>query len=361
MTRLRGTTVVRLPELLLLVGPNTGVGHTSIVYMIESQVAVRRSDALRVMAERGLDVVDPRPAVAGGWNAGVHAPARPHRLEHRRLRELVPRRRTAGTPTLWPGSVLQFRAGLRRFDVGEYDVRQRRARGRAGRRAGGRLALRRGRGREPRQAGPRRQGRAGHRRGPRASAPGSRGRWPRAAPGSPSSASSGPSSSTVPPPCGPAAAWWEADVTDQDEMADVAADGPRRVAAGSTSSSRTPASAAAGRSRLADPASYDRVIEVNLLGSRPHGPRGAAAPPRQPRLLPADRVGGRADAGAGDGVVLRQQVRRRGVRARAGRRGAAPRRGRRRRLPVAGWTRTWSAAPTSTPRCGPHAAGCPGR
>ena len=33
-----GTTVAGFPNLFLLVGPNTGLGHNSIVFMIESQL-----------------------------------------------------------------------------------------------------------------------------------------------------------------------------------------------------------------------------------------------------------------------------------------------------------------------------------
>src|SRR5829696_3482972 len=45
----RSTTVAGFPNLFLLVGPNVGVGHTSMVYMIESQVAYV-DDALQTMA-----------------------------------------------------------------------------------------------------------------------------------------------------------------------------------------------------------------------------------------------------------------------------------------------------------------------
>ncbi len=45
----RSSTVAGFPNLFLLVGPNVGVGHTSMVYMIESQVAY---------VERALDAMD---------------------------------------------------------------------------------------------------------------------------------------------------------------------------------------------------------------------------------------------------------------------------------------------------------------
>ena len=62
MAAYKGTTVPGFPNLFMLVGPNTGQGHTSMVFIIESQVAYLR-DAIRTMraqagtprASRGRD------------------------------------------------------------------------------------------------------------------------------------------------------------------------------------------------------------------------------------------------------------------------------------------------------------------
>jgi hypothetical protein len=53
----RSSTVAGFPNLFLLVGPNVGVGHTSMVYMIESQVAYV-DDALQTMDAEGLAVLE---------------------------------------------------------------------------------------------------------------------------------------------------------------------------------------------------------------------------------------------------------------------------------------------------------------
>ncbi len=53
----RSATVAGFPNMFLLVGPNVGVGHTSMVYMIESQVAYV-DDALRTMDAEGLEVIE---------------------------------------------------------------------------------------------------------------------------------------------------------------------------------------------------------------------------------------------------------------------------------------------------------------
>ena len=91
-----GSTVAGFPNLFFLLGPNTGLGHSSMVYMIESQIA-HVMDALRHDARaRRRDDRGPaarrRTATTPSSSAGM----RGHGLEHR-LRELVPRRTRAAT------------------------------------------------------------------------------------------------------------------------------------------------------------------------------------------------------------------------------------------------------------------------
>ena len=65
MAAYKGTTVPGFPNLFMLVGPNTGQGHTSMIFIIESQVAYLR-DALKTMRKRRVrrrraDQADDRP------------------------------------------------------------------------------------------------------------------------------------------------------------------------------------------------------------------------------------------------------------------------------------------------------------
>src|SRR5256885_12504775 len=62
-----GTTVAGFPNLFIVPGPNTGLGHNSMVFMIESQIAYVL-DCLRVMGERGIGEVDARPEVQAASN-----------------------------------------------------------------------------------------------------------------------------------------------------------------------------------------------------------------------------------------------------------------------------------------------------
>ncbi|WP_324277332.1 NAD(P)/FAD-dependent oxidoreductase [Blastococcus brunescens] len=64
----RSAAVAGFPNMFLLVGPNVGVGHTSMVYMIESQVAYV-DDALQTMDAEGLAVLETTPEAQETWRS----------------------------------------------------------------------------------------------------------------------------------------------------------------------------------------------------------------------------------------------------------------------------------------------------
>ncbi|WP_121255946.1 flavin-containing monooxygenase [Nocardioides ferulae] len=120
MAAYKGTTVPDFPNLFMLVGPNTGLGHSSMVFMIESQVGYL-VDAVRTMRINSYDVVEPRRDATDAWNADLQ----------RRMGRTV--WNTGGcsswyldehgrNTTLWPRSTFAFRGALRSFDVAAYRV-----------------------------------------------------------------------------------------------------------------------------------------------------------------------------------------------------------------------------------------------
>src|SRR5262249_37167664 len=112
-----GTTVSGFPNLFLLIGPNTGLGHTSMIYMIESQLAYIL-DALRLMRQRGMQAVEPRADVQAAYNEEIQ----------RRMRGTVWTSGCASwyldaggvNSTLWPGFTWEYRWRTRRFDLASY-------------------------------------------------------------------------------------------------------------------------------------------------------------------------------------------------------------------------------------------------
>lgn len=119
-----GTTVAGFPNLFLMTGPNTGLGHSSIVFVLESQFAYVLG-ALRAMEERRVAAFDPKPAVQTAYNAEIQ----------RRITKSVWNSGGCSSwyldargcnPTLWPGSTVEFRLRLRKFDADSYESIERR-------------------------------------------------------------------------------------------------------------------------------------------------------------------------------------------------------------------------------------------
>ena len=116
-----GTTVPAFPNLFVLGGPNTGLGHTTFLVMFEAQTTYLL-DCLRTMRRRGLSSVDVRAEAADRYNADLQ-------------RRLQPTVWSAGgcaswyldehgrNTTMWPDFTFKFKARTRRFDVEHYDVR----------------------------------------------------------------------------------------------------------------------------------------------------------------------------------------------------------------------------------------------
>ena len=120
MRAYKGTTIHGFPNLFQIVGPNTALGHSSMIFIIESQVRYV-VDAVRTMRRERLAAVEPTAEAQESWTAVV--------LE--RMKRTV--WTTGGcaswyldkfgnNTTLWPGQTFSFRRHLSRFDPVSYEV-----------------------------------------------------------------------------------------------------------------------------------------------------------------------------------------------------------------------------------------------
>ncbi|HEY6793972.1 MAG TPA: NAD(P)/FAD-dependent oxidoreductase [Kineosporiaceae bacterium] len=123
MQALRGTTVHGFPNLFLLVGPNTGLGHTSMIHVIESQLAYVR-DALDTMRRCGLAALEPTDHAQRAWNARLQDRLRGSVWATGGCASWYQDERGRIT-TLWPGTTLRLRRATRRVDLTEYRVTRR--------------------------------------------------------------------------------------------------------------------------------------------------------------------------------------------------------------------------------------------
>lgn len=115
-----GTTVAGFPNLFLLYGPHVNLGHSSIVYMLESQIAYVL-DALRVADARGAAAIEVDAAAQAAFDAEVQA----------RLARSVWNTGGCGSwyldahgrnATMWPGFTFEFRRRTRRFDAEHFHL-----------------------------------------------------------------------------------------------------------------------------------------------------------------------------------------------------------------------------------------------
>jgi cation diffusion facilitator CzcD-associated flavoprotein CzcO len=123
MRAYKGATVPGFPNFFFLAGPNTGIGHTSLVVMIEAQIRYVIS-ALQWMAGHGDPVVEVGANALERYNRDLQARMAPsvwnmggcvswYMDAHGR------------NPSLWPDYTWKFVLATRRFDPDQYTVRAR--------------------------------------------------------------------------------------------------------------------------------------------------------------------------------------------------------------------------------------------
>ncbi|GAA1526279.1 NAD(P)/FAD-dependent oxidoreductase [Kribbella lupini] len=115
-----GTAVAGFPNFFLLIGPNTGLGHSSMVFMIESQIAYIL-DALKTMDAEGLRQVEVRPEVQRAFVDGVRSSMRNTVWTRGGCTSWYLDAQGRNT-TLWPSFTFRFRQLTRRFDREQYLV-----------------------------------------------------------------------------------------------------------------------------------------------------------------------------------------------------------------------------------------------
>ncbi|MEU6773282.1 NAD(P)/FAD-dependent oxidoreductase [Streptomyces sp. NPDC046759] len=121
MQALRGAAVAGFPNWMTIIGPNTGLGNSSMILMIESQLNYMADYLRQLDVLGGRTALDARPAAVEDWN---------HRVQERMKRTVW---NTGGctswyldasgrNTTIWPGTTSEFRRATRRVDLAEYEV-----------------------------------------------------------------------------------------------------------------------------------------------------------------------------------------------------------------------------------------------
>ncbi|HET6502992.1 MAG TPA: NAD(P)/FAD-dependent oxidoreductase [Amycolatopsis sp.] len=114
-----GTTVSGFPNLFVLGGPNTGLGHNSQIFMIEAQARYVVA-CLRRMRRRGLTSIEVRPEAQRRFVAWVHARMAATVWQSGGCRSWYQRPRSALNTVLWPDTAVAFAERTRRVRFTDY-------------------------------------------------------------------------------------------------------------------------------------------------------------------------------------------------------------------------------------------------
>ncbi|QIS15326.1 flavin-containing monooxygenase [Nocardia arthritidis] len=116
----KGSAINNFPNMFFLLGPNVGLGHTSMIYMIESQINYI-ADALATVDRMGLCTVEVRREVQDTYNRDLR----------RKMANSVWMNggcsswyldKHGNNTTLWPDFTFEFRRLTKKFDVTAYDT-----------------------------------------------------------------------------------------------------------------------------------------------------------------------------------------------------------------------------------------------
>ncbi|MFI9152816.1 flavin-containing monooxygenase [Streptomyces sp. NPDC053367] len=121
MEALRGASAAGFPNWMTIIGPNTGLGNSSMILMIESQLNYMADYLRQLDVLGGRAALDARPSAVHAWN---------RRVQERMKRTVW---NTGGctswyldesgrNTTIWPGTTTEFRRATRRVDLAEYAV-----------------------------------------------------------------------------------------------------------------------------------------------------------------------------------------------------------------------------------------------
>ncbi|MGQ5656084.1 flavin-containing monooxygenase [Streptomyces sp. EKR5.2] len=114
-----GTTVAGFPNMFLMVGPNTGLGHNSQIFMIEAQ-ARYIVGILRGLRRRAADSVEVRPEVQQAFNDWMNGRMAGTVWQSGGCRSWYQDPRSGRNTVLWPDTSIAFWRRTRRVRLTDY-------------------------------------------------------------------------------------------------------------------------------------------------------------------------------------------------------------------------------------------------
>lgn len=117
-----GVTVSGFPNFFMLLGPNTGLGHNSVVLMIEAQVRYV-INCLKLMRKRNISAMEVRAESQKHFAANLRDHMARTVWQSGGCHSWYQDVRTGENTTLWPGSVIDYLRRMRSVSASEYELR----------------------------------------------------------------------------------------------------------------------------------------------------------------------------------------------------------------------------------------------
>jgi cation diffusion facilitator CzcD-associated flavoprotein CzcO len=121
MSAYLGVTVSGFPNFFMLLGPNTGLGHNSVVLMIEAQVRYTM-DCLKLMKRRKQRVLEVRPEIQQSFVEEIYRRMAGTVWQSGGCKSWYQDQSTGEITTLWPGSVVSYFRRTRSVSASDYKL-----------------------------------------------------------------------------------------------------------------------------------------------------------------------------------------------------------------------------------------------
>jgi len=119
MSAYLGVTVTGFPNFFMLLGPNTGLGHNSVVLMIEAQVRYAMK-CLKLMKRRSQRVIEVRAETQQRFVEEIYRRMARTVWQSGGCHSWYQDQRTGEITTLWPGSVVSYLRRTRSVSPSDY-------------------------------------------------------------------------------------------------------------------------------------------------------------------------------------------------------------------------------------------------
>jgi cation diffusion facilitator CzcD-associated flavoprotein CzcO len=121
MSAYLGVTVRGFPNFFMLLGPNTGLGHNSVVLMIEAQVRYAMK-CLKLMKRRNQRVLEVRSEIQESFVEEIYRRMAGTVWQSGGCKSWYQDQTTGEITTLWPGSVVSYLRRTRSVSASDYNL-----------------------------------------------------------------------------------------------------------------------------------------------------------------------------------------------------------------------------------------------